>query len=203
MPVVALNRDLPDDSPLSAVWFDNRAGGEMATRRLLELGHRRIAHIAGPADRLTGLQRRAGYESALCAAGIEPEPALIAIGDYSFASGERLLTAVWRERPTAIFVAGDVMALGALRAIHQLGLRVPDDLALVAFGNPDAVRYATPAITTVDLPVATAGHVAVELAVRRIDQPGAKEVRLLEPSLLARETTGRPDYPLADALPTP
>lgn len=203
MPVVALNRDLPDDAPLSAVWFDNRAGGEMATRRLLDLGHRRIAHIAGPANRLTGLQRRAGYEWALRAAGVEPEPALIAIGDYSFASGEQVMADLWQERPTAVFVAGDVMALGALRAIHRLGLRVPDDLSLVAFGNPDAVRYATPAITTVDLPVATAGHVAVELAVRRIDQPGAKEVRLLEPSLLDRDTTRRPAHPFAEALATP
>lgn len=202
MPVVALNRDLPDDAPLSAVWFDNYAGGEMATRRLLDLGHRRIAHIAGPADRLTGRQRHEGYTRALREAGIEPEPALIAIGDYSFTSGERLMTALWQERPTAVFVAGDVMALGALRAIHQLGPRVPDDLSLVAFGNPDAVRFATPAITTVDLPVATAGHVAVELAVRRVDHPEAeaKEVRLLEPSLLDRETTGPPKHVLADAM---
>ena len=108
-----------------------------------------------------------------------------------------------RERPSAVFVAGDVMALGALRAIHQLGLRVSDDLSLVAFGNPDAVRYATPAITTIDLPVATAGHVAVELAVRRIDRPESKEVQLLKPSLLDRETTGPPRHPLADEIAIP
>ena len=75
---------------------------------------------------------------------------------------------LWRERPTAVFVAGDAMALGALRALSRLDVRVPDDLSLVAFGNPDFVRFATPAITTVDLPVAMAGQVAVELALRRI-----------------------------------
>ena len=82
------------------------------------------------------------------------------------------------------------MALGALRALARLGVRVPDDLSLVAFGNPDFVRYATPAITTVDLPVAMAGQVAVELALRRMQRPEEKEVRMLDTSLLVRETTG-------------
>ena len=138
----------------SAVWFDHRSGGRLATQHLLDLGHRRIAHIAGPANRTTSIHRRQGYEAALVAAGIPLQSALVATGDYSFPSGERLMRQLWRERPTAVFVAGDAMALGALRALSRLGVRVPDDLSLVAFGNPDFVRYATPAITTVDLPVA-------------------------------------------------
>jgi LacI family transcriptional regulator len=189
LPTVAINRALPVDAPLSAVWFDHRAGGQLATRHLLDHGHRRIAHIAGPANRLTGIQRRQGYEDALMAAGVPLDPGLVAAGDYSFASGETLMTRLWRERPTAVFVAGDAMALGALRALARLGARVPDDLSLVAFGNPDFVRYATPAITTVDLPVAAAGRVAVELALRRMQHPAEKEVRLLETTLLVRETT--------------
>jgi LacI family transcriptional regulator len=190
-PTVAINRVLPVDSPLSAVWFDHRAGGRMATQHLIELGHRRIAHIAGPANRLTGIQRRQGYEEALQEAGIAPDPALVAIAeDYSFASGARLMAPLWQARPTAVFVAGDAMALGAIRALSRLGARIPDDCSLAAFGNPDFVRYATPAITTVDLPVSTAGRVAVELALRRMQHPEEKEVRMLETSLLVRETTG-------------
>lgn len=192
MPVVAINRCLPLDAPLSAVWFDHRSGGRLATQHLIDLGHRQIAHIAGPANRMTGIHRRQGYESALAAAGISPQPSLVATGDYSFTSGELLMCQLWRERPTAVFVAGDAMALGALRALSRLGVRVPDDLSLVAFGNPDFVRYATPAITTVDLPVAMAGRVAVELALRRMQRPEEKEVRLLETSLLVRETTAPP-----------
>jgi len=192
MPVVAINRSLPSDTPLSAVWFDHQAGGELATRHLADLGHRTIAHIAGPSNRMTGIQRRHGYEAALTAAGIPMQPSLIAEGDYSFASGERAMMTLWQQRPTAVFVAGDVMALGAVRALARLGVRVPDDLSLVAFGNPDSVRYATPAITTIDLPVATAGRVAVELALRRMQHPEVKEVRLLETSLLVRETTAPP-----------
>lgn len=191
-PVVTINRALPLHAPLSAVWFDHRGGGRLATTHLLDLGHRRIAHIAGPANRLTGIHRRQGYEAALAAAGIAPRPGLVATGDYSFASGQHLMERLWQERPTAVFVAGDVMALGAMRALARLGVRVPDDLSLVAFGNPDGVRYATPALTTVDLPVVTAGRVAVELALRRVQRPGEKEVRSLETSLLVRETTAPP-----------
>jgi DNA-binding LacI/PurR family transcriptional regulator len=177
---------------LSAVWFDHRAGGRMATLHLIDLGHRRIAHIAGPANRLTGIQRRQGYEEALREADIAPESALIATAvDYTFASGERLMERLWQQRPTAVFVAGDAMALGAMRALSRLGVRIPDDCSLAAFGNPDFVRYSTPAITTIDLPVSTAGRVAVELALRRMQHPEEKEVRMLETSLLMWETTAR------------
>jgi DNA-binding LacI/PurR family transcriptional regulator len=188
-PVVTLNRFVPDDSPLSSAWFDHRSGAWQATRHLLALGHQRIAHIAGPAHRLTGRQRRAGYESALREVGIEPDPRLVREGDYSFESGEQLMAELWNERPTAVFVGGDAMALGAIRALHKAGARIPDDVSLVAFGNPDSVRYATPAVTTVDLPVAAAGRIAVELALARIREPQVKEVRTLEPALLVRETT--------------
>lgn len=194
MPVVALNRVLPEEAPLSAVWFDHQAGGRIATEHLLALGHRRIAHIAGPTDRMTGVQRRQGYDDALEAAGMVPDPALVRVGDYTFASGETQMRELWQERPEAVFVAGDVMALGALRALTRLGVKVPDDISLVGFGNPDAVRYASPAITTVDLPVAESGRVAVELALMRMAHSEEKEVRLLEPSLLIRETTAQPGH---------
>nr|MBA3416406.1 substrate-binding domain-containing protein [Chloroflexia bacterium] len=163
---------------------------------LLGLGHRRIAHIAGPADRDTGRQRRRGYEDALAEAGIAPDPRLVAAGDYSFDAGRALLAQLWPARPTAVFVGGDVMALGALRAARDLGLRVPADLSLVAFGDPDAVRYATPGVTTVDLPVVAAGRLATEMVLRRVGDGGgeaeAEEVRHLEPTLLVRETTAPP-----------
>src|ERR671912_2877922 len=103
MPVVAINRSLPLDAPLSAVWFDHKSGGQLATQHLVDLGHRRIAHIAGPANRMTGIHRRQGYAAALTAAGIPQQPALVATGDYSFASGERLMLQLWRGVPTPGF----------------------------------------------------------------------------------------------------
>ena len=188
-PVVAINRQLPPDAPLSAVWFDHFGGGRQATHHLIELGHTRIGHLAGPSHRFTGQQRRRGYEAALGEAGIPFDPALVLEGDYSFESGERLMAELWQQRPSAVFVGGDAMALGALRFLARAGVRVPDDLSLVAFGNPDFVRYATPALTTVDLPVAAAGRAAVELALRRIRMPEEREVRTLETTLLIREST--------------
>jgi LacI family transcriptional regulator len=195
IPVVAINRHLPPDMQVDQVHFDHRGGGRLATHHLIDLGHRRIAHLAGPADRFTGRDRRAGYDEALREAGIADDRRLVGEGDYSFECGYRLLHRIWHRRPTAVFVGGDVMVLGALRAAHELGLRVPADLALVAFGNPDCVRYATPGITTIDLPVVEAGRVAAELVLRRIAQsgPGAeREVRTLETTVLVRETTGPP-----------
>jgi DNA-binding LacI/PurR family transcriptional regulator len=188
-PIVAINRHLPADAPLSAVWVDHFGGGQQATEHLIALGHRRIAHIAGPQHRFTGLERRRGYETALAEAGIELNLALVAEGDYSFESGEASMEALWGHRPTAVFVGGDAMAMGALRSLARLGVRVPEEVSLVAFGNPDFVRFATPAITTIDLPVAAAGRVAVELALARIQRSAVKEVRTLETTLLVRDTT--------------
>ena len=188
-PIVTINRHLPTDSPLSAVWFDHYGGGLQATQHLIDLGHQRIAHIAGPHHRFTGQHRKRGYEAALAGAGISLDPALMVEGDYTFECGEVLARTLWAERPTAIFVGGDAMALGVLRTLIQMGVRVPDDVSITAFGNPDFVRFATPAITTIDLPVATAGRVAVELALARIKRPEEREVRTLESTLLVRDTT--------------
>jgi LacI family transcriptional regulator len=197
VPIVVINRTLPPGAPIPSVAFDHFGGARLATHHLIDLGHRRIAHLAGPSHRFTGQQRRRGYETALREATIALDPSLIAEGDYSFESGERLMRQLWTERPTAIFVGGDALALGALRALHELGVHVPRDLSLAAFGNQDVVRYATPAITTIDLPVAEAGRTAVERVLRSIrprqrevaDPMTETEVQTLETTLLVRNTT--------------
>lgn len=191
IPVVTINRHLPPTHPLSTVSFDHQGGAHQATRHLIDLGHRQIAHIAGPPHRFTGLERRWGYEAALREAGIEPDSTLVEVGDYSFESGDAAMRRLWRRQPTAVFVAGDVMALGAIRALTRLGAAVPDDCSVVAFGNPDSIGYATPAVTTVDLPVAEAGRVAVDLVLRHIAGQEETEVRTLDTTLLVRETTSR------------
>jgi len=191
VPIVVINRTMPEGAPIPKVMLDNFRGAYLATRHLVELGHRRIAHIAGPANRFTGLDRRAGYLAALAEAGLAVDPALVIEGDYSFESGYQAMRALLdHHRPSAVFIGGDAMALGALRAIRDAGLRVPDDLSLVAFGNPDFVHYATPALTTVDLPIVEAGKIAVELLLERIATPETPgETRMLEPRLLVREST--------------
>jgi LacI family transcriptional regulator len=191
-PIVPINRWLADESPLSAVWFDHEGGAYDATRHLIELGHRRIVHVTGPANRLTAIDRRRGFETAMHDAGLLDGRDATLEADFSFTTGERLAPALLEREPTAIFAGGDALAMGILRGVTRLGRRVPDQLSLIAFGNPDFVRYTTPAMTTIDLPVSQAGQAAVELALRRLQHPEAKEVRTLNTTLLVRESTAPP-----------
>ena len=192
IPVVPINRWLAEDSRLSAVWFDHEGGAYQATRHLIGLGHRRIMHVAGPRDRLTAIYRRCGFERAMRDAGLPVEPDAIVEGDFTFSTGERLASALLEREPTAIFAGGDALAMGILRGITRLGHQVPEDISLIAFGNPEFVRYTTPAMTTIDLPVSEAGHIAVELALRRLQNPEEREVRTLNTQLLVRESTAPP-----------
>lgn len=192
VPVVPINRWLADSSALSAVWFDHEGGAYQATQQLLELGHRRIVHVTGPADRLTAIYRRQGFERAMREAGLPNDPGAIIEGDFTFATGELLAPEILERNPTAIFAGGDALAMGILRGIRLHGHRVPDDISLIAFGNPDFVRYTTPAMTTIDLPVSEAGHIAVALALRRLQHPEEREVRTLNTQLLVRESTAPP-----------
>ncbi|MCM8748499.1 LacI family transcriptional regulator [Thermomicrobiaceae bacterium CFH 74404] len=192
-PVVVINRDLPAEAPISQIQFDNFRGAYLATKHLIELGHRRIAHITHPLNRFTAISRRAGYTAALAEAGLEHDPSLVVSGDYSFESGYEATRSLLERQPSAVFVGSDAMAAGALRALRDAGREAPHDLSLVAFGNPDYIRYSTPALTTVDLPIAEAGAIAVELLLERIGEPEAPaQTRVLQPKLLIRETTAPP-----------
>ncbi len=192
IPVVPINRWLGADSQLSAVWFDHEGGAYQATRHLIELGHRQIVHVTGPGDRLTAIYRRCGFERAMRDAGLPVKPDAIVEGDFTFATGERLAPVLLERAPTAVFAGGDALAMGILRGITRLGCRVPEEISLIAFGNPEFVRYTTPAVTTIDLPVSEAGHTAVELALRRLQNPEEREVRTLSTQLLVRESTAPP-----------
>lgn len=191
-PIVPINRWLADESTLSAVWFDHEGGAYEATRHLIELGHRRIVHVTGPPNRLTAIDRRRGFETAMRGAGLLDGPDAVLEADFTFTTGEVLAPALLDREPTAIFAGGDALAMGILRGVTRLGLRVPEDLALIGFGNPEFVRYTTPAMTTIDLPVSEAGQTAVELALRRLQHPEEREVRTLNTTLLVRESTAPP-----------
>jgi LacI family transcriptional regulator len=192
-PVVAINRDLPAESAISQVQFDNFRGAYLATKHLVELGHRRIGHLSQPLNRFTAISRRAGYTAALVEAGLPDDPSLVETSEYSFESGYRATLTLLERDPSALFVASDLLAVSALRALRDAGYQVPGDLSLVAFGNPDYVRYSTPALTTVDLPISEAGAAAVALLFDRLADPEAPaQTRVLQPRLLVRETTAAP-----------
>lgn len=164
-PVVVAGRQLQGDG-LRAVALDQRRIGHMATRHLLGLGHRRVAHLQGPPERQDAIDRRAGYHQALTEAGLTPAPALEMVGDFQESGGllamDRLLDA--NVPFSAVFAANDQMAYGARMALYRRGIRVPDDISLIGVDDLPASAYATPPLTTVRQPLYEIGaFVAAEL----------------------------------------
>ncbi len=133
--------------PIDNIYVDNRAAAAAATRFLLERGHRRIAMIAGPAG--PQAERAAGYSLALAERGLAPD--IVDGVEFSEAEGRRVATILIEraERPTAIFAANDLMAIGAMSALRERGLAIPHDVAVIGFDDIFVARLVTPALTTV------------------------------------------------------
>lgn len=140
---------------------DNVNGGYLAASHLVDLGYRRIGTIAS-GQNTAGDDRLAGYQAALKERGIAIEKELLAFGDYTLASGYAAMKALIERKPEAVFVGSDTMALGALRALREAGLRVPGDIALVSHDDLPPAIQADPPLTTVRQQIATTGQMAVE-----------------------------------------
>jgi LacI family transcriptional regulator len=149
-----------------AVLPDNRGGAYLLGRHLLRFGHRSIAEISGPPDFSTTDERSAGLDEALREAGITRDPRLTVSGNFSRDGGYDAARALLRagDRFTAIFAANDMMALGALAALREAGLRVPDDMSLVGFDDLPILRDVVPGITTVRVPMREMGRRCMRLA---------------------------------------
>lgn len=194
VPIVFLSME-PQPN-LSVVAVDNRSGGRMATEHLLDQGYRTIGLITGPLDWWEARQRRLGWQDALQEAGIEDD--LVVEGDWTAESGERGLRQLLKQRPDidAVFVCNDQMALGALQAARQLGIRVPADLGLVGFDDIPESAYFYPPLSTVRQDMVELGRCAVrELGciIEAHQQGRAVEpkVILLQPKLIIRESSIR------------
>ena len=193
VPTVLLN---PESAPLEAdsVSIANFEGASEVVRHLIALGHRRIAHIGGPPGNIDARQRRDGYRDALRQAGIVHEAELELPGDFAEGSGFRAAAELLRraERPTAIFAANDYMAVGALGALHDAGVRVPEEMALVGFDDIALARSVTPPLTTVHVDMMELGRRAVVLLLERGERPGAPDGRheVLATTLIVRGSCG-------------
>lgn len=162
VPCVAVDLDVAGPRS-SYVTSDNRAGAASAVEHLLGLGHRRIATITGPLDMKPGFERLAGYREALGAADLPGRPEYMRTGDFFPASGHAAMRQLLAldEPPTAVFVAGDAMALAAMNAAQEAGLSVPADLAVVGFDDIEAAALARPTLTTVAQDKESFGSAAV------------------------------------------
>ncbi len=185
VPVVAVAADPAEVEPCVAI--DQRAGGRLAARHLVERGHTSIALVGGPTDWLEAEHRRAGWYTELQTAGLSPVTELT--GDWTAGSGHALGPVVMHAGVTAVLVANDQMALGLMLAVHQAGRRVPDDLAVVGFDDrPDSGFYVPP-LTTVRQDLAALGGQAVDVVRHLVDDEPAPTSRLLQPELVVRQSS--------------
>ena len=170
LPVVFVHRRPRASTTASFVGPDDVFGGYLAAEHLIGHGHRRIAHLAGPSQWQASWDRLDGYRRALGDYGLELDERLLAWGDWGVESGYRATMALLDqpEPPTAIFVANDVMAAGAIDAARERGLSPPDDLALVGFDAREMSRYLRPALTTVTRPTYDLGRTAASLLVEQV-----------------------------------
>ena len=192
LPVVVVDRIL-NDPDVDAVITDNHMSGYLATRHLIELGHQKIAIIRGPSNVNPSAQRVNGYRQALAEAGLPYFPELEETGDFHSSSGyiatKRLLQSV---HPTAIFACNDLMAIGAIRAIHEAGLSIPGDISLVGHDDIELASYLQPPLTTIAQPIADLAETAVNFLIERIETPSLPpRKRILPNSLVVRNSTGR------------
>jgi LacI family transcriptional regulator len=177
-------------------WVDveNREGARQAVAHLLALGHRRVATITGPLHMAVALDRRDGYKQALLEAGLAVDPALIARGDFTQEGGYRAMSQLLSlpQPPTAVFVASDAMAIGALRAAREAGRAVPGDVAVVGFDDLPSAAFASPPLSTVHQPIYDLGATAANLLADRLD--GAEQsspVHICLPTrLVVRQSCG-------------
>ncbi|BDZ41839.1 hypothetical protein GCM10025865_11380 [Paraoerskovia sediminicola] len=179
-------RLLPDIASVSAA---NLSGARQVTEHLTALGHRQIGVIGGPEDWSASADRDAGHAAAAVAVGVMPTSELQrhvepTVEDGRLAAGELLDLA---DRPTALVCFNDKIALGALRAAAERGLRVPDDLSVTGFDDSDVSRATTPRLTTVRQPLEEMGRIAVGLLLRLLD---GRKVEELHVSLATRLVVG-------------
>ena len=191
MPFIMLDRELPD-LLTDSIQANNAEGGYLAALHLLSLGHRNFACIAGPKIVRPSDNRLVGFKKALENAKLSLDESHILRGDFRSQSGYELALSIldWDPLPTAIFVFNDLMAFGAITALSERGLRVPDDISVVGYDNIEQAGYFNPQLTTVAQPHREMGKMAVEKLIERIaDKTLPGRTFHLLPHLVTRNST--------------
>ena len=190
LPVALVNRQV-EGLPEACTSLDNEKGGYLATRHLLELGHKDIAYISGPTDKCDASLRLEGHKRALSEAGLPINPQLIFNGDYSEEDGKiGLLELMARDVPfTALVCANDWMASGAISCARDLGMSLPHDLSVVGFDDVVFAHHVFPRLTTVSNPIAEMAEMSAKYILNKV-YGQANDVQLyFEPALVVREST--------------
>lgn len=192
IPVVGLNR-VPDEPGCPGIGPANRAGIGLAVAHLVRLGHRRIAHVAGPQTVSTGYERRLGYERALLEHGLEQDPRLLSFSiDYTIEEGRRACVALLAGGAsfTAIVAANDLIALGCCHELAAQGLRCPEDVAVTGFNDLECDAGVSPVLTSVSIGYAAMARRAADLLLAEIAGVAAPPPPPILPQLVVRRTCG-------------
>jgi DNA-binding LacI/PurR family transcriptional regulator len=195
VPIVSLHEQI--HRGVTAVLFDNFHGGYLATQHLFDTGRQRIAHISGPLDWWASKERKRGWQQALNAAGIQITSLHHVEGDWSGASGEKTMSQLLIQYPDldAVFIANDHMALGAMLHLHQVGKRVPEDIAVVGYDGLPETKHYSPPLTTIEINQRECGSIAVKRLIECIEnykehQPVDPKTVVLQPRLIVRSSSG-------------
>ncbi len=195
MPVVTIDQCIPDLG-CDSVIVSNAEGAKTAILHLIATGHRRIAIITGPEGNYTATERLAGYELAMAEAQLPRSPALVRHAPFrsegGYTAAQTLLALP--QPPTAIFAASDMIALGTLRAVHERGLRIPHDMAVVSFDDMPWAAALAPPLTAISQPTREMGTAAARLLLDRIrDASGAPRRVQMPTTLVVRASSGPHD----------
>lgn len=196
--VLASRPDIPADTRVRYVSVDQERGAVLATRHLLEVGHTRIVHVAGPDGWYDAVRRTTGYERAMAEAGLRAR--VMPAGGWSADRGYEIGRALAREiggadGPTAIFAANDYLSMGLLRAFWEHGLGVPEDVSIVGFDDVDGSGFLIPPLTTVRQPFAALGEAAMRALLEHWSGDGQHAeggvVAVIPPQLVVRDSSRR------------
>lgn len=191
-PVILVDRAV-DDLPVDMVMVDNQAGAVQAVRHLVNLGHQRIGIVLDNLEITTNKERLEGYRRALQESGLPDEPSLIQSCQYTSQSAYALVQQMLAHpgRPTALFTANNFMTLGALKAIQEAGLRIPEDIALVGFDDLEWNQLSDPQLTVVAQPVAQIGEIAAQIIISRLQGGEAPPMEIrLKTNFIVRASCG-------------
>jgi DNA-binding LacI/PurR family transcriptional regulator len=191
IPVVAVDR-MPEGYNGPSVTLDNLAAGRMAANHLLALGHRQIAHIAGPLHLRLARERLEGFQSVIGAAPQAAPLRLADAGDWECASGYHAMQTLIAQAPqlTAVFAANDRLAIGAMQAVHQAGLRLPDDISLIGLDDIEVAAYQIPPLTTIRQSFAELASLGVQLLLDLLQGNAVAQTQIvIQPELIKRNST--------------
>lgn len=190
LPFILIGRYL-DNPDVSYVDVDNVKAASEIVSYLVGIGYRCIATITGPSNMIAGFDRLAGYKKAMDQHGLPVEDFMISEADFSENGGYAAMQKLLPYRPEAVFVASDTMAIGAIRAAKEAGLRIPEDIGIAGFDDMPFAASSNPPLTTVKQPIQQCGALAARTLIDMIDHPSATHHHIILPTeLVIRSSCG-------------